>query len=205
MFDQERKTAEAKAEVRALENCGHDCRNLSPEPSVDRKKFTAEYISKHSSLSDTDDSTTTSNSTTQSEVRVKSSLNPKAKPYVSSADETVATNLTRFLLKKDLLFSRFTQFNDRLESFAAWKGSFLSIAKELDAQPSEELDDVAEAKHRKNGYLIKVATFCMNTDKFLSLIQICKELFISISLSQIFVFFFIYLYKKPCFLFIYIK
>ena len=152
VFDQERKAAEAEAEVRALENCGLDSRNVSPEPSVvagsirlpekpvDRKKFTAEYISKHSSSSDTDDSTTTSNSTTQSEVRVKSVLNPEAKPFVSSADETVATNLTRFLLKKDLLFSRFTQFNDRPESFAAWKGSFLSITKELDVKPSEEID-----------------------------------------------------------------
>ena len=106
-----------------------------PEKPVDRKKFTAEYISKHSSSSDTGDSTTTSNSTTQSEVRVKSSLNPEDKPFVSSADETVATNLTRYLLKKDLLFSRFTQFNDRPESFGARKGSFLSITKELDIKP----------------------------------------------------------------------
>lgn len=50
------------------------------------------------------------------------------------------SDLTRFLLKKDLLFSRFSHFNDKPETFTTWKTSFKSITEELQVTPFEEMD-----------------------------------------------------------------
>jgi hypothetical protein len=44
------------------------------------------------------------------------------------------------LLKKDLLLTRFTKFNDSPETFNVWKTSFKSIIKELSVSPFEEMD-----------------------------------------------------------------
>lgn len=49
-------------------------------------------------------------------------------------------DFTSFLLKKDLLTSRFIAFTDQPETFTAWKTSFQGILKELCATPGEELD-----------------------------------------------------------------
>ena len=54
--------------------------------------------------------------------------------------QNVASELTRFLLKKELLLSRLTHFNDKPESFAIWKTSFQSIMKELSVTSFEEMD-----------------------------------------------------------------
>lgn len=53
---------------------------------------------------------------------------------------TMANEITRFLVKKDLLLSRLTSFTDRPESYAVWKNSFRSIMEELRCTASEELD-----------------------------------------------------------------
>lgn len=53
---------------------------------------------------------------------------------------TVVSDLTRFLLKKDLLFSRFLHFNDKPETFNTWKTSFKSITEEIQVTPFEEMD-----------------------------------------------------------------
>lgn len=53
---------------------------------------------------------------------------------------TVVSDLTRFLLKKDLLFSRFSHFNDKPETFTTWKTSFKGITEELQVTPFEEMD-----------------------------------------------------------------
>ncbi|XP_071098015.1 uncharacterized protein [Haliotis cracherodii] len=52
----------------------------------------------------------------------------------------VAAELSRFLLKKELLLTRLTSFNDRPESYAIWKLSFLRIIAELQATDVEEFD-----------------------------------------------------------------
>lgn len=52
----------------------------------------------------------------------------------------VGTRLTQFLVKKDLLFSRLSAFNDRPENYLMWKGSFSIIMKDLSVTPMEELD-----------------------------------------------------------------
>ncbi|XP_062594609.1 uncharacterized protein LOC134256031 [Saccostrea cucullata] len=52
----------------------------------------------------------------------------------------VGTELTKFLVKKELLLSRLSAFNDRPENYLIWKGSFSIIMKDLSVTPMEELD-----------------------------------------------------------------
>lgn len=62
-------------------------------------------------------------------------------PAVTDNNNNVNANeLTRFLMKKDLLLSRFTVFNDQPESFPVWKSSFVNISRDLGVNPREELD-----------------------------------------------------------------
>ncbi|XP_055995796.1 uncharacterized protein LOC130046821 [Ostrea edulis] len=76
-------------------------------------------------------------------------LNPYAQPYVPNAYPSSpyatghgahVTDVTRFLLRKDLLFSRITNFNDRPESYSAWKHSFVCVVNELQVMDSEQMD-----------------------------------------------------------------
>ena len=50
------------------------------------------------------------------------------------------SEITRFLLRKDLLFSRLTNFNDQAESFHTWKSSFKNVIDELQVSDSEKID-----------------------------------------------------------------
>lgn len=54
--------------------------------------------------------------------------------------EAQVTDVTRFLLRKDLLFSRLTNFNDRPESYSAWKHTFTCVVDELQIMDSEQID-----------------------------------------------------------------
>lgn len=82
---------------------------------------------------------------------LKTPLNPQAKTFFAKActstpavtdnnNNVMANELTRFLMKKDLLLSRFTVFNYQPESFPVWKSSFVSISRNLGVNPREELD-----------------------------------------------------------------
>lgn len=51
----------------------------------------------------------------------------------------LATDFTRFLLKKNLLLSRLCCFTDKAEMFPSWKSSFKNVVHEI-ATPSEEID-----------------------------------------------------------------
>ena len=53
---------------------------------------------------------------------------------------SLANDLTKFLLKKDLLMTRLSFFTDHPESYAVWKNSFQGIVEELGCTPLEELD-----------------------------------------------------------------
>ncbi len=55
-------------------------------------------------------------------------------------NNNLAMDLSQFLLKKELLVSRLTTFNDRPESYTIWKASFRSIMSELRVTVIEELD-----------------------------------------------------------------
>ena len=48
--------------------------------------------------------------------------------------------MSRFLLRKDLLFSRLVNFDDKPESYCAWKYSFLCVVNELQIMDSEQMD-----------------------------------------------------------------
>lgn len=78
-------------------------------------------------------------------------LNPQPKTYFAKActstpavtdnnKNVMANDLTRFLMKKDLLLSRFIVFNEQPESFPVWKSSFLNISRDMGVNPREELD-----------------------------------------------------------------
>ena len=60
-------------------------------------------------------------------------------PSVSRSQQ-IPTEITKFLLKKDLLLSRLTTFNDKPEFYLTWKNTFKAIMQELEATPSEEID-----------------------------------------------------------------
>ncbi|XP_053386674.1 uncharacterized protein LOC123538141 [Mercenaria mercenaria] len=53
------------------------------------------------------------------------------------------SELTKYIMKKDLLLSRLSNFDDRAERYFSWKNSFLNIVKELDVTATEELDLLA--------------------------------------------------------------
>ena len=44
------------------------------------------------------------------------------------------------MLKKDMLLTRFTNFDDKPEGFASWKASFHSITQDLCISAFEEMD-----------------------------------------------------------------
>jgi hypothetical protein len=76
-------------------------------------------------------------------------LNPHATPYIrhentDGSNPNIAQELTRFLLKKDLLLSRFSHFNDEPSAYAVWKASFVNILHELGVNEREELDLLAK-------------------------------------------------------------
>ena len=50
------------------------------------------------------------------------------------------TEVTKYIVKKDLLLSRFSQFDDKPERYLVWKQSFSNIVKEIEVTPTEELD-----------------------------------------------------------------
>ncbi|CAC5372342.1 unnamed protein product [Mytilus coruscus] len=49
-------------------------------------------------------------------------------------------DLTRYIMKKDLLISRLSTFDDKPERYCSWKNSFINILRELDATDSKQLD-----------------------------------------------------------------
>jgi hypothetical protein len=49
-------------------------------------------------------------------------------------------DFSRFLLKKELLLSRFIKYDEQPESYAVWKASFKNITAELKVTPDEEFD-----------------------------------------------------------------
>ncbi|WP_435331412.1 hypothetical protein, partial [Klebsiella pneumoniae] len=69
-------------------------------------------------------------------------LNPEAKVFVPQnyVDNSIMSDFTRYLLKKDLLLSRLSCFDDRPENFRTWKLSFQTVMSELQGNALEEID-----------------------------------------------------------------
>ncbi|XP_025754973.1 uncharacterized protein LOC112842501 [Oreochromis niloticus] len=59
-------------------------------------------------------------------------------PVRSSHADT--SDLTRYLIRKEMISLGLLRFDDRQESYWAWKASFLSAIQDLDVTPQEELD-----------------------------------------------------------------
>ncbi|KAK3088225.1 hypothetical protein FSP39_016350 [Pinctada imbricata] len=57
-----------------------------------------------------------------------------------AARDPYVTDFTRYLLKKDLLLSRLTCFDDKPENYRTWKVSFKTVMNELNVSSLEELD-----------------------------------------------------------------
>lgn len=58
----------------------------------------------------------------------------------ATKDNTIQSDFTSFLLKRDLLHSRFNTFDGRPEFYPSWKASFRKIVTEIHADASEEID-----------------------------------------------------------------
>ena len=52
----------------------------------------------------------------------------------------LCSEFSKFIVKKDLLLSRLSKFNDKAEFYAVWKASFDNIMSELNVSPTEEMD-----------------------------------------------------------------
>ena len=70
------------------------------------------------------------------------SLNPDAKVFIPSdnVNVTAAAEIGQFLIRKELLISRLTEFNEKPETYEAWKTSFKRLVTELKLTPSDELE-----------------------------------------------------------------
>ena len=58
----------------------------------------------------------------------------------NSSQNQVSSDLTKFLLRKDLLFARLTTFSEEPEAYLSWKRTFKQVMEELNIGPTEELE-----------------------------------------------------------------
>lgn len=61
----------------------------------------------------------------------------KVNRYLNHSSET---ELFKFLIQKDLLISRLTNFNDRIEMYIVWKIGFQNVMKDLNINSEQEVD-----------------------------------------------------------------
>ncbi|XP_033755669.1 uncharacterized protein LOC117338425 [Pecten maximus] len=146
-----KQCAEAEAEADALEKISTvgTIPEQIEDPSVRTAKYIQEHCNTHSASHDCySQHSNESCNMSRSEIRNQTPsstpdkpvlLNPQAKSFEPSK-RTVTSELSQFLLKKDLLFSRLHKFDDSPENYSAWKTSFCSIMDELDVTHAEELD-----------------------------------------------------------------
>ncbi|XP_062592960.1 uncharacterized protein LOC134254474 [Saccostrea cucullata] len=92
-------------------------------------------------------------------------LVPEFKPQANHRSGTMNSQFSefsKFLLKKELLMSRLKNYNDKPESFAAWKATFQSVMRELDVSTEEEVDLLIKylgPESSKHANSIKTANF----------------------------------------------
>nr|XP_022331795.1 uncharacterized protein LOC111129629 [Crassostrea virginica] len=147
LLEQQKEVATLEAEIQVLENYDSSQkseRNLSGfrEPlSLSKEKFTADFVNGQTRFSDVHNTERKKEVDDNiSPVPQRHQLNPYASEFREYSHSGVATDLTQFLLKKDLLLSRFSAFNDRPDTYETWKATFTAIIKELNVTPFEEMD-----------------------------------------------------------------
>lgn len=72
-------------------------------------------------------------------------LNPTVPEFLPkqqqiSAQATSVDDLSRFLLRKEVMMSRLVTFTDQSTAYHSWKSTFKAIVNEIGATPSEEID-----------------------------------------------------------------
>lgn len=74
---------------------------------------------------------------------------------IPNHDNKCASELTPYLLKKDLLMTRLATFNEKPKHYSAWKTNVRSIMSEVHVRPSKEMNLLirwvgpASARHAK--------------------------------------------------------
>ena len=149
LLKQQAEMAAADTEVKTLEehDRGFEIDNndfVPPQESVNRSEYTRSYV----------ESICGDNTSQPRDIayRTPSPPRPCVQPTPmygqsmptfanrGSTQPAVVSDLTQFLLRKDLLLTRFSNFDDLPESFSMWKATFRSIITELNVPPFEEMD-----------------------------------------------------------------
>lgn len=74
------------------------------------------------------------------EPRAAKTKHPHVSPEIKTPSTSDTSDFIRYLLKKDLLLSRLTNFNDKPEFYPTWKISFKAIMQELHASSIKDPD-----------------------------------------------------------------
>lgn len=150
LLEVEQEVAAAEAEAEVLEasegsqlSSQDHLNTLEPGDSVKRTKDYVEQItfSKRENIASTDQNNNHDDSHTAYNINYlpnhvnESSLNPKVEPFYPS--QNVVSDFTRYLLKKDVLLTRLSGFDDRPESYLTWKVSFRTVMEELNVTALE--------------------------------------------------------------------
>ncbi|XP_061166266.1 uncharacterized protein LOC133175165 [Saccostrea echinata] len=162
-LEHEKELAAAEAEVEALKTAGSELdRNevsdiLLPKQQENSEIRTNRYVNEHSgytnlnpsarpfdphSMRDPSYSPEFFRPLPQPRYHIHREQSPEHPALVNSnsSQNQVTSDLTRFLLRKDLLFARLTVFSEEPEAYLSWKRTFKQVMKELDVGPSEELE-----------------------------------------------------------------
>ena len=125
-----------------VSSLNHDDTDLNSDyehdkPSVlltDTEKRTANYVKEQSDRHSSRQTEYNSDKNSGLELPAQINLNPYAQPFRPVQD------IAKFMVKKDLITSRLTPFDDQPARYLSWKMSFKQIMLELDATPLEQLD-----------------------------------------------------------------
>ena len=138
LLTQKREVAAAEAEAQAFDSGDERSdiddmlKKLDNDDSASR---TNDYIEQLHCDSHGDEKLPDPNNNVKSK---QSCLNPKAEEF--KPRDNTASDFTRYLLKKDLLLSRLSAFDDKPENYMVWKISFKAVMQELGTTAMEELD-----------------------------------------------------------------
>ena len=180
LLKNQKAVAAAEAEVEALESSFMDFQSkcssnrLVNIPAWNPKDRTAEFVHGHL-IPDAEPpceqrQTVVDQSTPSPQTKlepttpgIQTNLNPTAPVFQPNLEtiapvppQNIVSDITNFLLKKDLLLSRLSQFNDKPDGYRVWKASFKDVIKELSVSPFEEFDllikylGVESKKHAMN-------------------------------------------------------
>lgn len=145
LINEMKETAAAEAEVDVLEAVEPNSREL---PALDvlqdvKMERTAEFINACSSThSDKIDEplqrsrSVPASATQQNSVHQFENLNVPPFQQLPS----VVGEISNFLIRKDMMLSRFYSFDDSPSNYASWKAGFSSLIQDLHSSPTEELD-----------------------------------------------------------------